>query len=574
VREVWAIDFEYVARPGKRPDPICCVALEVISGRRVRLWGRELRRCPFETGPDVLFVGYYVSAEISCFLQLGWPIPARLVDLYAEFSALTNGRTRPSGRSLLGALAAYGLSGIAPAEKAALRERIIAGPPYTSAEAADILTYCESDVDATAALLCSMEREIAATPTRFNQALLRGRYAIAVAHMEHTGVPMDVLIWDTLRSRWADISRSLIDEVDPAFGVYENGSFKAARFRAWTEAHHIPWPVLDTGAPDLEQDTFRTMAGIFPIVEPLRQLRASRADLRQCALAIGSDGRNRTLLSPFATKTGRNAPSSTKFVFGASSWLRHLVKPEPGTALAYLDFTAQEIAIAGALAKDTRLLEAALSGDPYLQFAKDAGLAPHDATKATHGALRQRLKAVVLGSGYGMEAESLSFRLQVSVPEARHLLRLHAETYPAFARWRFDNLNRALVGMPLATSFGWPFHVGPAVKPNTLRNWPVQSAGSEMLRLACANGVERGVAICAPVHDAVVIEAPLGRIEEAAQTMRGAMQDASRAVLDGVAVGVDAKIIRAPGRFVEERGARMWDVVMKLLGEEARHAVG
>ena len=130
---------------------------------------------------------------------------------------------------------------------------------------------------------------------------------------------------------------------------------------------------------------------------------------------------------------------------------------------------------------------------------------------------------------------------------------------------RFDNLNRALVGMPLSTVFGWPFHVGADVKPNTLRNWPVQSAGSEMLRLACAYGVERGVSICAPVHDAVMIEAPVERIEATVETMRGAMQDASRAALDGVPVGVDVKVIRAPARFVEERGAEMFRQVRAIL---------
>src|SRR5688500_4276647 len=113
----------------------------MISGRRVRLWGPELRRCPFDVGSDVLFVAYFASAELTCFLQLGWPMPARVVDLYAEYSAITNGRDRPAGRSLLGALAAYGLSGLAPAEKAALRARIIAGPPYSQAEATDILDY-------------------------------------------------------------------------------------------------------------------------------------------------------------------------------------------------------------------------------------------------------------------------------------------------------------------------------------------------------------------------------------------------------------------------------------------------
>ena len=45
-------------------------------------------------------------------------------------------------------------------------------------------------------------------------------------------------------------------------------------------------------------------------------------------VGCGRDGRNRTLLSPFSAKTGRNQPSTTKFVFGPAKWVRGLIKPE------------------------------------------------------------------------------------------------------------------------------------------------------------------------------------------------------------------------------------------------------
>jgi len=57
-----------------------------------------------------------------------------------------------------------------------------------------------------------------------------------------------------------------------------------------------------------------------------------------------------------------------------------------------------------------------------------------------------------------------------------------------------------------------------------------------MLRLACCLGVERGVEICAPVHDAVLICAPIERLDFDISTMRGAMAEASRAERDLAAV--------------------------------------
>ena len=41
------------------------------------------------------------------------------------------------------------------------------------------------------------------------------------------------------------------------------------------------------------------------------------------------------MLSPYRAKTGRNAPSNSRFIFGPSTWLRGLIKPEPGRAVLH-----------------------------------------------------------------------------------------------------------------------------------------------------------------------------------------------------------------------------------------------
>jgi hypothetical protein len=134
------------------------------------------------------------------------------------------------------------------------------------------------------------------------------------------------------------------------------------------------------------------------------------SDLRLNALAVGPDARNRTLLSAFSSRTGRNQPSNTKFIFGASVWLG-LIKPPPGHAVAYVDWSQQEIGIAAALSGDRALQDAYLSGECYLAFAKQAGAVPHDANKATHGVQRNLFKQCMLAVQYGMEAPSLALRI-------------------------------------------------------------------------------------------------------------------------------------------------------------------
>src|SRR5262249_13145351 len=92
--------------------------------------------------------------------------------------------------------------------------------------------------------------------------------------------------------------------------------------------------------------------------------------------------------------------------------------------------------------------------------------------------------------------------------------------------------------------------------------------GAEMLRLACCLGTERGIEICAPVHDAVLIAAPLYRFDEDVGVMQDAMREASSVVLGGVELTSDVKLVRYPGRYVDVRGEEMWRRVMLLIGEE------
>lgn len=189
-------------------------------------------------------------------------------------------------------------------------------------------------------------------------ALLRGRYMAAAAQIERTGVPIDTVTLGLLRKYWSDIQNDLITEIDSSYGVYEGRTFKADRFASWLVRNNIPWPRLDSGRLDLGDDTFRDMARAHPEVAPLRELRATISQMRLSDLAVGQDGRNRTMLSAFRSRTGRNQPSNTKFIFGPAVWLRGLIQPPPEHGIAYIDWQQQEFGIAAALSDDPLMLEA------------------------------------------------------------------------------------------------------------------------------------------------------------------------------------------------------------------------
>jgi DNA polymerase I len=491
---------------------------------------------------------------------LGWPMPERILDLFCEFRARTNGLDTPAGNGLLGALAYFGLDAIGATEKDDMRQLALRGGPWSEAERIALLNYCESDVVAVERLLPAMLPGI-----DLPRALLRGRYMAAAATMEHAGTPIDVPMLELFRQRWTDIQDQLITEIDADYGVFDGRTFKADRFAHWLAAQDIPWPLLESGQLDLSDDTFRHQSRAYPIVSPLRELRSSLSDLRLNDLAVGRDGRNRTILSAFRSRTGRNQPSNSRYIFGPSVWLRGLIKPPAGHGVAYVDWSQQEFGIAAALSGDAAMQAAYQSGDPYLAFAKQAGAVPQDATKVTHGPTRELYKQCVLAVQYGMETDSLALRIAQPPIVARDLLRAHHQTYRHFWTWSDAAVDQAMLVGVISTVFGWPVRVSERSNPRSLRNFPMQANGAEMLRIACCLATERGIEVCAPIHDAVLICAPLDRLDADVAAMRAAMAEASRAVLAGFELATDVKAVRWPDRYSDPRGVEMWNRVCGLV---------
>jgi DNA polymerase I len=487
-------------------------------------------------------------------------MPERVLDLFLEFRDRTNGLTTPAGSGLLGALTYFGLDTMDATEKRELQVAIGTGTWQGRFTPDEILDYCETDVRALGRLLPAMLPRI-----DLPRALLRGRYMAAASAMEHVGVPVDGEMLALLRAGWLDIQDQLIAEIDRDYGVYDGRTFKADAFAGWLGRNGIPWPRLESGRLDLSDEAFRQQARAHPAVAPLRELRTSLAELRLNDLAVGRDSRNRAMLSAFRSRTGRNQPSNSKFIFGPSVWLRGLIKPPPGYGVAYIDWQQQEFGIAAALSGDSLMQKAYRSGDPYMSFAKQAGAIPQDATKATHGAQRELFKQCVLAVQYGMEADSLAARIGQPPCVARDLLKAHRETYRTFWKWSDAVVDHAQLKGALHTVFGWHVRVGEVSNPRSLRNFPMQANGAEMMRLAACLATERGIEVCAPVHDAFLIAAPVKQLRADIAAMRDAMGEASRIVLDGFGLGTDVSITEWPNRYMDGRGKVMWERVTKLL---------
>ena len=126
-----------------------------------------------------------------------------------------------------------------------------------------------------------------------------------------------------------------------------------------------------------------------------------------------------------------------------------------------------------------------------------------------------------------------------------------------------------MLGGRLWAGFGWQIHTRDEINARSLRNFPMQANGAEMLRIACILLTEAGIRVCAPVHDALLIEAPQDELGAAIATTQSLMAEASCIVLDGFELSSDVREVRYPDRYMDKRGVVMWNTVMNLIGGPA-----
>lgn len=390
--------------------------------------------------------------------------------------------------------------------------------------------------------------------------------------MEHRGVPLDgkMIAGLSRPGAWDEIRLATVNELDTD-GVFDGDHFREDRFEDFLATRGINWPRHDDGKLDLRRRTFKRMRAVGPEIERFYRLRHDLSELRRFMPAVGADNRNRAVLWPFQSKTSRTQPRTRDFLFNSSKSLRPLIRPEPGRAIGYIDYSAEEFAIAGALSGDNNMLTAYNSGDPYLFVAKAAGAAPPEATKTTHAWVRAVYKVLVLAVQYGMEARGLADRLGIHHLDAKALLQQHKTTFATYWRWSDAWYAAACSRSYVETVFGWQMRIGSDSSERSIRNWPIQSHGAEILRVACILADRVGVELLFPMHDALMVEASIADINQTIALTRECMRRVSRIVLDGFELRTEAKVFCYPDRYREEdeRAAEVWQKIRTHLAEAA-----
>jgi hypothetical protein len=437
----------------------------------------------------------------------------------------------------------------------------------------EIVDYCREDVRMSVRLLRAQLRSHAGLPAIDpERVIFWSEYsAKAIALIQAKGIPIDVKLWDLVQENKRAVISELLRQFDPSHGsddpIYTpEGEWSYARFEQYLiRAGVAAWPRLDSGRLDIDSDAFRMMSHV-PGIEGLHALRDSLGFIVKAQLPIGRDARNRPSLFPFGTATGRNA--HRKSIYNVHAGMRSFIVFPPDKIGVYLDWRTQEVAIAAALSRDPALIRDYQGGDVYHALALLCGLTDDPDPvrwKKANQETRQRMKALQLGINYGMGVPSLARGLDRHPLIASEIIERHKRTHRPFWQWRSNVVQQAMLDRRIESVLGWPLRMSSSPNQRTLFNFPCQSAGSDMLRLAAVRLCEAGIVPAMLIHDGVLLE--VDNVEQI-EISKDIMRSAGRDICSGLEVGVDVdQKLMGGARYRDKRpvAIKMWGTVMSTL---------
>jgi hypothetical protein len=395
-----------------------------------------------------------------------------------------------------------------------------------------------------------------------------------IERMRWQGIPIDMPTYRLAEQRSPVVVSKMRDALNHKLGaeVYFHNVFKRKIMLQVMRRNNISIPIdPKTRRESCATRLIKSMVDTYPLLKEYYEDKRMIDALKNLKLEIGSDGRNRFWLNPFGQKTGRNNPSTNRSLWGLPHTMRSFLKPEPGMAIAQVDYGSEEIGIAAALSKDPQLMADYLSGDPYRQFAA-ASLGVLNPTEQQ----RQVYKATVLGQIYGLGAASLARNLGISKSHAEQIINQMHTRYPVLDAWLKRVTTKAAHAVPIVCTLGWSLAGrGRPGEERTFLNFPMQANGAELMRLVIIYAGLSGLRLIGCAHDSFLIEDTIERIEESVRKLQEIMRKASRDLLGGFELRADCKpdrdIVRYPDRFIDKReledGMRHWSRLMALIAE-------
>jgi hypothetical protein len=364
-----------------------------------------------------------------------------------------------------------------------------------------------------------------------------------------------------------------MEELNKKLGVelYVDYKRKQSAFEALLKSENLynVWPKTSTGKCKTDDKSFYRFQDVNEKIKLIRNAAFIIDAKKLKGVLMGPDGRSRTDLKLFGQITGRTNVSTSESPFGAPRRMRNLIGTDENHYLIYCDWKSQEAAIQAALSQDPEMIKAVESGDPYMYTAIKVKAAPPGAKKKTHKPIREIYKQSFLALAYLQTAMGLMAKIKKSASEAFYIHGQLEKLYKNYFNWIFGVIKESLLRGHFKTKFGWKFHItsNEVVNKRTLANWPLQSHGSEILRMALLKLDELNFEISMPVHDAVLLHMkrkPWKEMRAEIKLVQKTMAEAAAKVIDSE-IPVEVKIIRDQYIQEDEDQERWNDLYNKIL---------
>lgn len=452
-------------------------------------------------------------------------------------------------------------------KKNKMRELIVNSKEFSKEDEEEILDYCGGDISNLELILARilhlyqhrLPTKKFSGPNLFPEILYRGETAARIAVVECTGIPVDVEKVHSLAKNIPNIMRECAEEINTLFPhpkIFTWNKKQNKYSRVMKNIYHYidnsplksVWPLTKNEKYSLDDKTLSKFFSfkheypednffaqyirynrLYSSLKGLSYREAGDTSLKtNCFFDyLGDDGRTRPYLNPYGAQTSRYQPKSTGFPFLLPAWVRSVVYPKKGRSIVGIDYGQQEFLIGGLLANDQNMIQAYISGDPYIFLAKKAGAIPPEGTKKSHGKERNLFKQVTLSVGYGAQKKALARTLTNSLGEvyteqqAQDLIDMYYKIYKNYGEY-LDKIYHQLNYVPFGKYIddgciklpdGW-YLFGDNHKPTSIRNMKIQGLGGCVLRKAVALCQDAGLSVIAPLHDAIYIEIDSNKLDK------------------------------------------------------------
>ena len=451
-----------------------------------------------------------------------------------------------------------------------MRDLIISNPDLFSPEESEaIVDYCAEDVrdlpalwDAVIKQYRKLDPELTVhTIKKF--AYTKGEYSALTSIMEDRGYPFNYEKTKNFSNQVGNILYEVQHEINELFPDIkpfrwnrkeQRFSWDQGRTKAWIKENVSGWEKgwLKTDTKDISlsleawqryfdykhdypKDIFGAQIVRFLKLKQSIYGFTANPDSKKRNFwdSVGKDKRVRPYFNIYGAGSSRSQPSATSFLFLKPAWMRALVEPSPGYAMAGIDYSSQEFLLSAILSGDETMYNAYCSGDVYLSFAITCGMVPEGGTKDEYKKERNLCKSTVLGLSYLMSKFGLANKLTLDSGEewdkdaAQEMIDLFYTTYPELKKYQTGIIEQYAGDGYLRLEDGW-YHWGDNDNFRSATNFTVQGVAAAIMRKAVKLAFERGLYVCITLHDALYIEYKVGneqQIETLAWCMKQAFQD-------------------------------------------------